>query len=155
MFIHCAEDICLPNHDRIDDGIIVHVLQHNGRTLSRFNDIGVGFELADARPDGAIAESIQVLYSGVTKNPIRGRTVFISSHALPEVARVCDRIAMLRKGEVVLLSSVQDARKLASRRVRVALQQDVAVPACLPQGYEMEEERLEDVLVKYYREGAE
>ena len=67
----------------------------------------------------------------------RGRTVFMSSHVLPEVERVCDRIAMLRKGEVVLLSSVEDARKLASRRVRVAFHQDVAVPASLPQGYEM------------------
>jgi ABC-2 type transport system ATP-binding protein len=118
----------------------------------------------------------------------RGRTVFMSSHVLPEVERVCDRIAVLRKGEVVLLSSVEDARKLASRRVRVAFQQDVAVPASLPQGYEMidakprtwilrvtgqlgslpsflaalpvadlavEEARLEDVLVKYYRDGAE
>ena len=118
----------------------------------------------------------------------RGRTVFMSSHVLPEVARVCDRIAMLRKGEVVLLSSVEDARKLASRRVRVAFQQDVAVPASLPQGYEMvdakprawilrvtgklgslpsllvafpvadlavEEARLEDVLVQYYRDGAQ
>jgi ABC-2 type transport system ATP-binding protein len=67
----------------------------------------------------------------------RGRTVFMSSHVMPEVERVCDRIAMLRKGEVVLLSSVEDARKLASRRVRVAFGQDVAVPASLPQGYEM------------------
>jgi ABC-2 type transport system ATP-binding protein len=118
----------------------------------------------------------------------RGRTVFMSSHVLSEVERVCDRIAMLRKGEVVLLSSVEDARKLASRRVRVAFQQDVVVPDSLPQDYEMieakprswilrvtgqlgslpsilvafpvadlavEELRLEDVLVKYYREGAE
>src|ERR1035438_846556 len=67
----------------------------------------------------------------------RGRTVFMSSHVLPEVERVCDRIAVLRKGEVVLLSSVEDARKLASRRVRVAFQQDVAAPASLPRGYEM------------------
>ena len=118
----------------------------------------------------------------------RGRTVFMSSHVLPEVERVCDRIAMLRKGKVVLLSSVQDARKLASRRVRVAFQHDVASPASLPQGYELidakprtwvlsvtgqlgslpaflaalpvadltvEAARLEDVLVKYYRENAE
>jgi ABC-2 type transport system ATP-binding protein len=118
----------------------------------------------------------------------RARTVFMSSHVLPEVERVCDRIAVLRKGEVVLLSSVADARKLASRRVRVSFQQDVAVPASLPQGYEMtdakpriwilrvtgplgalpsflatlpvadlavEEARLEEVLGKYYRDGAE
>jgi len=118
----------------------------------------------------------------------RGRTVFMSSHVLPEIERVCDRIAILRKGELVLLSSVEDARKLASRRVSVSFRQDVAAPASLPQGYQMtdakpriwilrvtgqlgslpsflaalpvadlavEEARLEDVLVKYYRDGAE
>ena len=135
--------------------------------------------------DPLMQESFYQLLADVRK---RGRTVFMSSHVLPEVERVCDRIAMLRKGEVVLLSSVEDARRLASRRVRIAFQQDVAVPASLPQGYEMidakprtwnlrvkgqlgslplflaalpvadlavEEARLEDVLVKYYRDGAE
>lgn len=117
----------------------------------------------------------------------RGRTVFMSSHVMPEVERVCDRIAMLRNGEVVLLSSVEDARKLASRRVRVAFQREVAVPASLPEGYRIidakprnwilgvtgqlgslpaflagfpvadlavEEAGLEDVLVRFYRDGA-
>jgi ABC-2 type transport system ATP-binding protein len=135
--------------------------------------------------DPLMQESFYELLANVRN---RGRTVFMSSHVLPEVERVCDRIAMLRKGEVVLLSSVEDARKLASRRVRVVFKQDVAVPASLPQNYEMldakprtwilrvtgqlgllpsflvslpvadlavEEARLEDVLVKYYRNGAE
>jgi ABC-2 type transport system ATP-binding protein len=135
--------------------------------------------------DPLMQESFYELLADARK---RGRTVFMSSHVLHEVERVCDRIAVLRKGEVVLLSSVDDARKLASRRVRVAFQQDVAVPSSLPQGYEMtsshprswslrvtgqlgglpgflatlpvadiavEEARLEDVLVKYYREAAQ
>jgi ABC-2 type transport system ATP-binding protein len=55
----------------------------------------------------------------------RGRTVFMSSHVLSEVGRVCDRIGLLRKGELVLLSSVEDVRKLAPRRVRVRFQRDV------------------------------
>src|SRR5687768_249952 len=38
----------------------------------------------------------------------RGRTVFMSSHVLSEVARVCDRVALLRKGELVLLPSVEE-----------------------------------------------
>jgi ABC-2 type transport system ATP-binding protein len=75
----------------------------------------------------------QLLVDGCT----RARTVFMSSHVLPEVERICDRIAILRKGEVVLLSSVEDARKLASRRVHIAFRNDVTVPPVLPQGYEM------------------
>ncbi len=43
-------------------------------------------------------------YELLAESRRRGRTVFMSSHVLPEVERVCDRIAVLRKGEVVLLS---------------------------------------------------
>src|SRR5262249_7146807 len=65
----------------------------------------------------------------------RGRTVFMSSHVLPEVERVCDRIGLLRGGELVLLAPVQDVRSLAGRRVRVTFSADVAAPH-LPQGLE-------------------
>jgi ABC-2 type transport system ATP-binding protein len=34
----------------------------------------------------------------------RGRTVFLSSHVLSEVDRVCDRIALAREGELVVLA---------------------------------------------------
>src|SRR4029077_14165369 len=40
----------------------------------------------------------------------RGRTVFMSSHVLSEVDRVCDRIALIRKGELVLLSGIEVLR---------------------------------------------
>ncbi len=130
----------------------------------------------------------EAFYNLLAEGRNRGRTVFMSSHVLPEVERVCDRIAILRKGEIVLLSGVEDARKLASRRVHVTFLQDVAVPASLPEGYKIidvnprhwtlsvtgqlgslpsflvafpvadltvEEARLEDVLVRFYRDGAE
>ena len=38
----------------------------------------------------------------------RGRTVFMSSHVLSEVERVCDRIAVVRQGELVLQSKVAE-----------------------------------------------
>ena len=129
----------------------------------------------------------EAFYQLLADGRTRGRTVFMSSHVLPEVQRVCDRIAMLRNGEVVLLSSVEDARRLAARRVHIAFGLDVAVPASLPPNYEIidatprawtlrvtgplghlpsflvsfpvsdftvEEAGLEDVLVRYYRDGA-
>ena len=67
----------------------------------------------------------------------RGRTVFMSSHVLPEVERVCDRIALLRGGELVLLSSVDDVRRLAGRRVRVSFAADVVTPPVWPESCEV------------------
>jgi len=42
-------------------------------------------------------------YDLVAESRARGRTVFMSSHVLPEVERICDRIGLLRGGELVLL----------------------------------------------------
>jgi len=114
----------------------------------------------------------------------RGRTVFMSSHVLPEVARVCDRVALIRKGELSLLSTVEEIRRLAPRRVRVLFSRDVNLTEVFQEGVEVvdvkprlwslrvegvlgpllsmltgypvedvevEEPRLEDVLIKYYR----
>lgn len=66
-----------------------------------------------------------------------GSTVFMSSHVLSEVERVCDRIALLRKGEMVLLSSVAESRRLAPRRVRVSFSEDVSTPPELPPGHHL------------------
>jgi len=115
----------------------------------------------------------------------RGRTVFMSSHVLSEVERVCDRIALVRKGELVLLSSVEELRKLAGRQIRIFFSEDVQIVE-LPPGstvvetgprqwtlkikgpvgpllraieglpvrdLEIEEAKLDDVILKYYREG--
>ena len=63
----------------------------------------------------------------------------MSSHVLSEVGRVCDRIGLLRKGELVLLSSVEDVRALAPRRLRVWFDRDVGTPRDLPAEYEIVE----------------
>lgn len=118
----------------------------------------------------------------------RGRTVFMSSHVLSEVERTCQRIALLRKGELALLSTVEEMGRLAPRRVRVFFSQEVKVHPEFPAGYQVmeirpqewcfevegtlgslvnllaglpvrdlnvEEPRIEDVLIKYYREDTE
>ncbi len=58
----------------------------------------------------------------------RGRTIFMSSHVLSEVERVCGRIGLIRKGELALLSSVEDLHRMSHRRVRVTFDSDVAAP---------------------------
>jgi ABC-2 type transport system ATP-binding protein len=44
-----------------------------------------------------------------------GRTVFLSSHVLPEVERLCDRVAIIREGRLVTIEDVGD---LKARQVR-------------------------------------
>src|SRR5205807_410027 len=59
----------------------------------------------------------------------RGKTVIMSSHVLSEVERVCDRVALLRKGELVLLAGLEAIRRLTARRVRVSFSREVLAPA--------------------------
>jgi ABC-2 type transport system ATP-binding protein len=55
-----------------------------------------------------------------------GRTVFFSSHVLSEVERVCDRVAIVRAGRLVLTGDVATLR--AQRRRRVELRFDGPAP---------------------------
>jgi ABC-2 type transport system ATP-binding protein len=67
------------------------------------------------------------LYELLADTRRRGRTVFMSSHVLSEVERVCDSIGLLRHGELVLVSSVSDVRNMAARQIRVLFREDVPV----------------------------
>jgi ABC-2 type transport system ATP-binding protein len=77
------------------------------------------------------------LYELVLDARRRGSTIFMSSHVLPEVERVCDRIGLVRDGELVLLSAVDEVRRVAGRRVRVTFADDVVAPHAWPEGCEV------------------
>lgn len=63
-----------------------------------------------------------------------GRTVFLSSHVLSEVEKICDRVGLLRKGRLVLLDSVQTIRRMARREVRIVFESAVDRAFALPPG---------------------
>jgi ABC-2 type transport system ATP-binding protein len=48
-----------------------------------------------------------------------GRTIFFSSHVLSEVERVCDRVAIIRSGQLMALQTVDEL--LARRKRRITL----------------------------------
>lgn len=48
-----------------------------------------------------------------------GRTVFISSHILPEVERTCDRVAIIRQGKLVLTDDIKTLKEHAVRPIEV------------------------------------
>jgi len=55
----------------------------------------------------------------------QGRTVFFSSHVLSEVEELCDHVAMVRDGRLVLAGPVDELRRGRSRRVEVRFTEPV------------------------------
>jgi ABC-2 type transport system ATP-binding protein len=48
-----------------------------------------------------------------------GRTAFLSSHILSEVEKVCDRVAIIREGQLVKVDRVEALRDLAHHQVEI------------------------------------
>ncbi len=61
----------------------------------------------------------QTFYAILAEATAEGRSVFLSSHVLPEVQHVADRVAVLREGRIVLIEEVEQLRRRARMRVTV------------------------------------
>lgn len=48
-----------------------------------------------------------------------GRTVFLSSHILPEVESLCDRVCIIREGRIVVVESVEALKSRAVRGIQI------------------------------------
>jgi ABC-2 type transport system ATP-binding protein len=55
-------------------------------------------------------------------------TVFLSSHILSEVERMCQRIALIRNGRLVAVRTLSEIRATAPRRVTVTFSEPVHPP---------------------------
>jgi ABC-2 type transport system ATP-binding protein len=62
----------------------------------------------------------------------RGQTVFLSSHQLAEVEAVCDRVAILRTGELVEIDTIADLRRLRRTVVEVSYRDTEPLLANIP-----------------------
>ena len=51
----------------------------------------------------------------------RGTTIFFSSHILSDVQRLCDRVAIIRNGEIVATEAMQQLRQKRLRKCRLVL----------------------------------
>ena len=58
----------------------------------------------------------------------QGRTVFLSSHTLSEVERVAARIAILRRGRLVVVDSLESLRAIAVQRLEIEFAGDAPRP---------------------------
>ena len=55
----------------------------------------------------------------------RGKTIILSSHILPEVERVCDRIGIVRNGHLVDIELVADLKHKKVRRMHLVLSREM------------------------------
>jgi ABC-2 type transport system ATP-binding protein len=69
----------------------------------------------------------QEFYALIDEARERGATTFISSHVMPEVERVCDRVAIIREGRLITVADIGDLKSAALRRVEFHF--DHPVPA--------------------------
>jgi ABC-2 type transport system ATP-binding protein len=56
----------------------------------------------------------------------RGKTIFMSSHIMSDVEKVCQRVAVIRNGQLVAVEAVEALREKAGQRVTVEFGEPVA-----------------------------
>jgi ABC-2 type transport system ATP-binding protein len=56
----------------------------------------------------------------------RGKTVFLSSHLLPEVERVCNRVGIIRDGELVTVEEVDNLKRKRVRHIDLFLTREIS-----------------------------
>jgi ABC-2 type transport system ATP-binding protein len=136
--------------------------------------------------DPLVQQSFHTLLGEVSAE---GRTVFLSSHTLSEVERVTHRVAILRRGRLVVVDSLENLRNVAVQRLEIEFGEPVdgdefrtlpgvkdvqVVGKTVTIGFEgsadavvraaaahevrairPREDDLEDIFLRYYREGSE
>jgi ABC-2 type transport system ATP-binding protein len=68
----------------------------------------------------------QEFYAMIDEVRADGRTVFLSSHVLHEVERIADRVAIIRRGRLVVVDSVAAIKERAVRRLELRFASPVA-----------------------------
>ena len=57
----------------------------------------------------------------------QGKTIFISSHVLPEVETLCDRVAIIKNGQIIAEDKMADLKKKSINRIEVQFSKDFDV----------------------------
>ncbi len=69
----------------------------------------------------------QEFYRIIDEVRSEGRTVFLSSHNLPEVERIADRVGIIRDGKLVVIERLDALRARLVRRIEIDFAEPVAV----------------------------
>lgn len=88
---------------------LVQALMHRPRLL-----------ILDEPTSGLDPLNQQEFYKMVAEIHAEGRTVFLSSHILPEVEQTCNRVAIIREGRLVTIDQVSALKTIHQRDVEIS-----------------------------------
>ena len=67
----------------------------------------------------------QAFYDILKEENSRGATVFFSSHVLSEVQKLCDRVAILKEGQLIGIQSIKELRESGYRKVSLSAKEAI------------------------------
>jgi ABC-2 type transport system ATP-binding protein len=79
------------------------------------------FLILDEPTEGLDPLMQQALFHILQDFQQRGHTIFMSSHVLPEVERLCSRVGIIRQGVLVAVEEVEELRRRSVRYMEVEL----------------------------------
>lgn len=74
-------------------------------------------------PTSGLDPLIQAEFNDIIReHKARGKTTFISSHALSEVQAICDRVGFIRDGKLIKVSPLDELMREATKRVTITFE---------------------------------
>ena len=67
----------------------------------------------------------QAFYDILKEENSRGATVFFSSHVLREVQKLCDRVAILKEGQLIGIQSIKELRESGYKKVSLSAKEAI------------------------------
>lgn len=67
----------------------------------------------------------QTFYDILKEENSRGATVFFSSHVLSEVQKLCDRVAILKEGQLIGIQSIKELRESGYKKVSLSAKEAI------------------------------
>ncbi|MDI6799946.1 MAG: ABC transporter ATP-binding protein [Actinomycetota bacterium] len=58
-------------------------------------------------------------YRMISEFKRKGRTVFLSSHIMPEVEKICDRVGVIREGRLITVKEISELKAVALRSLEI------------------------------------
>lgn len=111
-------------------------LDRKTNELSKGNKLKVGITqalMADQdliimdEPSGLDPLVQQEFYRILREEKKQGKTIFMSSHNLAEVESVCDRVAIIRKGQLIVVEDIQVLREKTGKVLEVEFSDPVTI----------------------------